>query len=170
MSNTINSRKLLSYVQYNIQQKELCPIHCIYFQFDADGQACRHQDLEYFATISQVTFSILSLISFSALSSDTSLIAKQNCLHLHKTKCEIIAIISLIYQINEHMRLNIYIIYQISPTCFGHTAPSSGRTLVTCSKLSAYCNVVTSFSKYKMYRMLFKIIRKIIGLILVYLQ
>jgi hypothetical protein len=32
-----------------------------------------------------------------------------------------------------------------------HAAPSSGRTLVTCSKLSADCNVVTLVTKHKMY-------------------
>ena len=58
------------------------------------------------------------------------------------------AIISLMYQLqartHTHTVEYIYIIiYHISPTCYSDTAPSSWRNLVTCSKLSAHCNVVT---------------------------
>ena len=34
-----------------------------------------------------------------------------------------------------------------------HTAPSSGRTLDTCSELYAYCNVVTLVKKHNIYHM-----------------
>jgi hypothetical protein len=84
-------------------------MQCTYFDCDTDDQGGRHQDLEYISTVSQVTFSLLSLISFLSLRSDISLTAKENSLHQHKTKCEIIAIMSVIYQLNEHIQLNIYI-------------------------------------------------------------
>lgn len=44
----------------------------------------------------------------------------------------------------------IYILYQISPTCFGaYCTIFRDDSFVTCSKLSAYCNVVTLGTKHK---------------------
>ena len=42
-----------------------------------------------------------------------------------------------------YIYIYIYITYHSSPTCYSHIAPSSWRNLVTYSKLSAYCDVVT---------------------------
>jgi hypothetical protein len=89
-------------------------MQCTYFYRDADDQGGRHQDLECISTVSQVTFTLLSLISFSSLRSDISFTAKQNSLHQHKKKFEIIAIMSVIDLINEHIQLNIYILYNFN--------------------------------------------------------
>lgn len=52
-----------------------------------------------------------------------------------------------------NMYIYIWLFIKYLPHVSTHTAPSSGRTLVTCSKLSAYCNVITSVTERTIYHM-----------------
>jgi hypothetical protein len=65
-----------------------------------------------------------------------------------------IAVIYLIYQLNAHIQLNIYIyIYYLSNTCYMFQRILHHRTTVTCSKLSAYYNAVKLVTEHVIQRM-----------------
>jgi len=75
---------------------------------------------------------------------------------------------SLLNQLNAHIQLNILLLLLLllsSSSSSSSSSPSNvsymfrrilhhpqGRTLFTCSKLSAYCNVVTLVTKHTVYR------------------
>lgn len=62
-----------------------------------------------------------------------------------------VEIVSLMYQLNAHIGLILLLFIKCLLHVSAQTAPSLGRTLVICSKLSADCNVYTMITKHKMY-------------------